>query len=225
MKFRKDGLTFSDIMQARDLICGYRNEDGKPHCSICPAFYPEHCKLDQYYSQKHLNIDNCYGFCVNNPRMAAEIMGFEVIEDEYSGATEKPTLPDDISAWTLAQAKEYCLEHSTWLKEGRDDSCRKYCELGRRHICSFGDSYDVYQWDLDSPRLTPAELEICKILGAKFVKVCNMTSYGVLYAELWSREPTTDGTYWQCRIAQVHASMFPSLKPGDCICVEGLTDG
>lgn len=213
MKFLKDGLYFSDIIQARDFICGYRDEDGKPYCSICPAFYPEHCNLAQYYKQNHLNVDNCYDFCVNNPRVAAEIMGFEVIED---GATPKSQNPfADIGSMTLAQAKEYCRNY----RQNCIGHCEEVgtCELRNRHIC--GDW--THEWETVRDRLTPEELEICKSVGAKWISKDGHKSCSI---QFWKEKPTKgdDGLYCGIRLGFLPNHCFPSVKPYDCICVDDL---
>lgn len=217
MKFKKDELTFSDIIQARDLICGYRDADKKPCRSICPAVYPENCKLAQYYKQKHLNIDDCYDFCVNNPRMAAEIMGFEVIDD---GTPQKEKNPfHDIGSMTLAHAKEYCFQ---W-RHSHQAPCEKTgCELRRRHICMDC----VHEWDFD--RLTPEELEICKALGAKWITRSLESEH---FCSLWSIKPSFDKieshyfTGVEGYVATISSNKFPSVKPGDCINVEEMIGG
>lgn len=221
MKFKKDGLYFSDIIQARNLICGYRDADRKPYCSICPAVYPEHCKLAQYYMQKHLNIDDCYDFCVNNTRIAAEIMGFDVINDDTPTKAKNPLA--DIGSMTFAQAKEYCREHCLRIV-GTEEKCADRCELAKRNICGYGNSYDVYQWELDL--ISPHELEICKALGAKWVSRDEIGGSVHLWKSMPKQAQLTpikqyfgDG---HLSISTVSADIFQSVKPGDCINVEEL---
>lgn len=85
LKFVKDGLTFTNIIEARDAFCGFRYPEGEPICSECPAFFPESCRLIQYYKENGLDPDDCYNFCLKNPCKAAEIMGFQAVNDfEFS---------------------------------------------------------------------------------------------------------------------------------------------
>ena len=205
MKFKKE-IVLDSILDVRDEFC---------KTSACSD-----CKLETYQNGA---MKSCTEFCEINPLKAASMMGFKVIEDKTDATKE---IPHNIGNMTLAQAKEYCLKHSTWIKEGRDDSCRKHCELGKRHICGFGCSYDVFQWNLDRLRLTPQELEICRALGAKYISRDMVhTKCGI---ELRAEKPTKDGHGEYVGgyvLAAVDTSLFPSVKLGDCINVEELLNG
>lgn len=75
-----------------------------------------------------------------------------------------------------------------------------------------------------APRLTEKELAICKAVGAKWVS----RDKGVLVVELWRERPEMEGGVTKptfvadtdCWVADVDCNLFPSVKPGDCICVE-----
>lgn len=211
MKFKKDGKVFEDIQKARMYYCKKLNT-----CSECVFDYAK------------IRID-CYFPCKEDPIKSAQLMGFEVIEDEE----DKMELPHEIGSMTLAQVKEYCKNHCTYNNKNGEDSCKNGCELAKRNICGFGFSYDVQDWNLDRPRLTPEELEICRALGAKWVTYNKYTYNDDNKIILWADKPTkrkyengkgfyyTDGIF----IAQTCCSCFPSLKPGDCINVEELMKG
>ena len=73
-----------------------------------------------------------------------------------------------------------------------------------------------------APRLTEAELAICKAVGAKWVSYDRFAGEHATEVTLWGREPKemngryTDGEY----IGHVYYRKFPSVHHGDCICVE-----
>lgn len=72
-----------------------------------------------------------------------------------------------------------------------------------------------------TPKLTTKELEICKVLGAKYVS----RDYGEYYVELWSMRPEQiDESYYlgmeKTTLATVSSELFPSVNRMDCICVD-----
>lgn len=128
-------------------------------------------------------------------------------------------LPTYIGSMTLAQAKEYC--NSVRLPTCCNTS---KCELRKFGICS-GLPYD---WKIDRIRLTPEELEICRLIGAKWISKDKFD--GVNVVDLWEQKPNgeKDGSMYVYRntdgfeVAAISDSLFPSVKQGDCICVEDL---
>lgn len=204
MKFRKD-LIFDGIENARSFYCHIY--PGKNHeCGTCGL-----------YSQNNGRTLMCHAFCKDFPHDAAKIMGYEVIGDE-ADALEIST---DVGSMTLAQAKDYCLAH---VRTGCYNDGK--CELSNKNICK---KY-VSGWNFRSALLTPQELEICMSLGAKWVT----RAEAGLYTELWSVTPMKrrddEGRVYfvACGIgpiANTDHSLFPSIKPGDCINVEELLNG
>lgn len=189
MKFRKDGKVFNNIELARLEYCAERN-----------CYY---CKLK--------SIWDCYKFCENKPVESAELMGFEVIEDNAESTFDI----SDIANMTLTQVKEYCRKHN--------ETCSK-CALNVNgngfRMCG----YFVREWKLEpKPKLTQQELEICKALGAKYV---TRDCLGSTKPHLWAFKPVKVAGCYSCvdthSLAIVSAKLFPSVKPGDCICVEDL---
>lgn len=206
MKFNKDGKVFEDIQKARTYYCRKLNV-----CAECVFDYAK------------TRID-CYFLCKEDPRKSAQLMGFEVIEDE----DDKMELPLDIGSMTLAQAKEYC------SKIGKCDG-QNNCELARRGVCGYGvgGALDVYRWCLGRPRLTQEEIKICSSLGAKWVTYNKYTYNPDNKIILWANKPKKisyengKGFYYNGGIfvAQTCLACFPSLKQGDCINVEELLKG
>lgn len=197
MKFKKDGRTFDNIEDARAVYC-----NGLHKCEACAIY-------------RVLAHGNCREFCAKNPQTAAGLMEFEIIEDDQS-PDKTQELPLDIGTMTLAQAKEHCrnfrLSHAGHCEEVGT------CELRSRHIC--GDW--PHEWEIVRDRLTPEELEICRAIGAKWA---SKDRHKMSNIEFWKDKPVLSGDGFTYsggeRLAYLPCHCLPSLKPGDCICVDG----
>ena len=113
--------------------------------------------------------------------------------------------------WTLAECAEYCRER----REKNGYRCeKKGCFLEARGICNDW----MYEWHLE--RLTADEITLLKLTRAKWLsknpnKACSI--------EFWKEKPTIcpdDGLYHGIRLGFLPPECFPSVHPGDCICVE-----
>lgn len=71
-----------------------------------------------------------------------------------------------------------------------------------------------------APRLTEAELAICKAVGAKWVSKDERISQDI---NLWESKPKKDeiGTFSGQWFGRIHGALFPSVRPGDCLEVPG----
>lgn len=186
-------------------------EAQKYYCEQVPTTECHKCNL---YIKK-MPLGYCQQLCEESPRNAAALMGYEVLEDEQE--------PLDIGSMTLKQAKDYCFMH---YKSGCHTD-ETDCELAKYGVCS---EY-VHLWDIERPRLTQQELEICNALGAKYVTKDKTCNDGVVV--FWVARPhmddyvdygyNKDGNDADFLIASVSARIFKSVKPGDCICVEDCT--
>ena len=71
-----------------------------------------------------------------------------------------------------------------------------------------------------TPHLTELELAICKAVGAKWVSRDKESDS----VDLWGVKPIKERGFYKVNgeypIATVRDDLFPSVKPGDCICVE-----
>lgn len=70
-----------------------------------------------------------------------------------------------------------------------------------------------------APRLTDVEMERCRVYGVKYLA----RDKGSAYVTLHAGKPTViiPGYYGEeSYIGHVDATLYPSVKPGDCICVE-----
>lgn len=196
MKFKADGMIFSNINEAKKYYCNQTCG-----CKNCCFALIKHCDI----------------YCKENPRKSAEMMGFKIIEDESEN--KQGYVPLDISSMTLAQVKDYCNRH-------RNDNCGEDCEFRRRYVCGYGCAIDIYRWNLESPRLTPDELTICMALGAKWISRNNNNLNN--YVDFWDDKPQIDdeGSYnvigAKIHAVAVRADKLPSVKPGDCLCVDDV---
>lgn len=126
----------------------------------------------------------------------------------------------DFENMTLSQVKEHCRK---WRLEHGYPCEETGCDLKRRHICNDW----AHEWDFD--KLTAEELEICKAVGAKYISIDKPVSLPDV-VELWKEKPVLNGCSGiyenravDARLAAVSMQLFPSLKPGDCICVNDIT--
>lgn len=205
MKFKKDNMLFNSIEEARTYICNEKRD-----CSLCG--------LGQ----------TCDCFCEQYPRKAASLMGFEVIENEVEDFAETKKaieIPSDIGCMTLAQVKEYCQNHVN----GGFKCTEQSCEFLKRGICC-SDFVKYRNLDL----LTPQELEICRVLGAKWVSRDAQFPDTV---DLWKSKPVVEeGDHYNSRfhpngeratqwIACFNSNIFTSVNLGRCINVEELIGG
>ena len=82
-------------------------------------------------------------------------------------------------------------------------------------------------------RLTEPELAICKATGAKWVSMSRIT-IGKPIVSLWDKKPMFDGLFYfvpeddennivEGTIGTINQNLFPSVQPGDCICVEEVS--
>lgn len=133
---------------------------------------------------------------------------------------EKP-----LGDWTLNECKEYCRQ---FRKEHPGGFCEEHgCILNKRNICQ---DY-IHEWYLD--KLTPEEVEICRLLKAKWViRECTIDRD---YVYLFRSKPDffTDKEDKKVTllindkhnsIGGLSAHLFPSVKKGDCICVNEAED-
>ena len=198
MKFRdpETGYVFHGIQRARNMYCQGRD------CDI-------NCELDN-------RTEDCIVYCDCHPAEAARLMGYEVIEDEKEVNMEKKDKP--LREWTLGEVIAQCAgqddcRHPTECPFRAKGDTRLFCLLKR----------NPEYWELGSaPRLTEAELAIMLATGARWVSRDGNSANRV---DLWTARPgqKVDRIYAGTEdefLARVTCTLFPSVKPGDCIEVE-----
>lgn len=195
MKFKKGEKAFDNIEDARAVYC-----NGLHKREACAIY-------------RVLTHGKCRELCEENPRKAAELMEFEIIDDEP--ATQE--LPIDISGMTAAQMQEYCnrLKASEPWKDCNSFT-RESCELIKHNMCAGN-----WKIKLEPLRLTPKELCICKAVCAKWVSMDDTADCKSV--RLWGEKPSFGGKiffpYSDC-LANTKKELFPSVRHGDYICVD-----
>lgn len=121
-----------------------------------------------------------------------------------------------LGEWTLEEVKKYCKS----IVECKRDTCPFCINYDECILMDINPS----NWDLSEKlRLTESELYICEIVGAKWVSRDKNMDKKVY---LWSKKPNLDNfVYLTCGseyiIATFTANCFPSIRPGELVCVEG----
>lgn len=160
MKFKKDGKVFEEISEARSMFCmSTENSNG---CITCPL-----------HSMEKTYKTLCTKFCVDFPEEAAFIMGFDVVKDE-SGPKSKPHICDVLGVevgeeFTIAgyPNREYdrlFVHESGTVWEHQANGMHH--KIGSTALCWIINHSEAIK---HLPRLTDKELEICRVLGAKWV--------------------------------------------------------
>lgn len=131
------------------------------------------------------------------PRLA-EVLGVEV-EERFTFRDGEKEIPG------LFIRKDGCLYDSTYQTA--------YAAL----VC---DCINHPESIIRTTRLTEPELAICKAVGARWVSRNQIGTNGL---HLWDKKPSGNQNFWNggaTSLATVSESLFPSVRPGDCICVE-----
>ena len=213
MKFKKDGKVFEDIHTAHDDYCQTGDYED---CEICPLF-----------SRNNGTDTLCYDFCTNYPQKAAKLMGFEVIEDKAKPRICEVRGVEVGEEFTVEYPnREYerlCVHENGTVWEHCTN--RKHHKLSSVPLCWIINHPKAIK---HLPRLTDKELEICRAVGAKWVALND----NGLKVSLWNEKPNLEEYFLEKHkaytgdgyepIAYFIRDMFPSIKEGDCICVEDL---
>ena len=212
MKFRDPKIGgLLETRQAYNLFC----EKQEVRCKFCPI------SADKTGSGLY-----CLDYFKEHIDEAALLMGYEVI-DEKEAKMEKKDKPRLAEVLGVEVGARFRIkgEASTYFldKEGimRFDSTHEKSVSGIYTAINHPESI------IRAPRLTEPELAICKAVGAKWVSRDQQEpglddeSHVVLW---WGKPSLSDcGVYANLSgddTGTLPASLFPSVHPGDCICVE-----
>lgn len=223
MKFRnpKTGEVFDSIHGAQAIFCATHGLDCRRRCFL----------------REHIGSGPCYTWCKEHTEEAARLMGYEVIDDT---PTDTPTASGDIPTKELTEKKPRLAE-VLGVEEDKIWFCESSNLMYRIHdaVVEFRTNKSE-QWEMclhtpfifdiinhpesiiRAPRMTEAELAICKAVGAKWV---SRGAFGTKSVVLWDEKPECfdDGTFGSTDTAHKLARMytgFESVHPGECICVE-----
>lgn len=160
-------------------------------------------------------------------------MGYEVIEDEKEvnmSEQKKLRLADVLGVkedmeWTFPAipGSVYRVHHGVRQRK-RTDGYWEVCfsEEDLTYMINHPESI------IPTPRLTEAELAICKPVGAKWVSRSDSNAADDFkYVKLWEEKPTKnvygkweETVHLDVHLGVIDARKFPSVQFGDCICVE-----
>lgn len=204
MKFRDSatGAVFDNISAARKFYC---NRDGS--CIRCPI-----------YAGNNGTGDYCETFVGEHPVDAARLMGYEIIREDTMNEKTDNSLKD----WTLEEAMVLCEERA-----GDCDGCPFKLSAPNKYDkwCAIYAPPQHYQLP-EATSFTPEEMT-----GVQWLAKCGVkwiSRYGSKNSvDLWSEKPKNRGEFhansdsiW---CGWVTSEFLPSVKPGDCICVEEVT--
>lgn len=120
-----------------------------------------------------------------------------------------------IKDWTLGEVQDYCRCHLC-----------EHCELRTKtSVCRVRSKFPA-NWCLVEKRWTHAELEICRLLGAKWLVHDRGSKHVLLTKRDKKREFNNNGRpYWWCgdedegEIVMLSIDLFPSVNLEDDFCV------
>lgn len=189
MKLRK--TIEMSVEEAQDDFCHEQT-----NCGCCPLNEPS-------------GIHECLSWCEANPREAARLMGYEVVEEEqFREATKKKesNMDKPLKDWTLGELKDYC--------HRAPHDCIGCKVKGDRNNCPFDG--EPAKWILDEkPRFTQQEVEDAKVLArALLVDGFERDKMG----DIFSTSKTAIRTLLDSR-------MFPSIQPGQSYTLDEIIGG
>lgn len=184
----------------------------------------------------------CDDWIAGNPREAARLMGYEVVEDDteyylpsnltefctktgekWWGRTvnygEETNMDKPLKDWTLGEAKEYCTS--------RNGNCADDCIFSKKGIGMVcGIAPKPVWWTLpEKPSFTQQEVEdaktIKRMFGADNFTHIRKDQFGL--CEMMDG-PGDDPNVGWCAIG-MEEGMFPSLRPGETITIDEIIGG
>lgn len=129
----------------------------------------------------------------------------------------------------LTARKRFCPTGGTCMdcaisgwNNGKKMPCHHFCdaypaEAARRM------GYTVEMEAADTPLLTNHEIDIMQTMGAKWAS--RGKGEDAEYVELWDTKPKQRSVLWgrMKPLAKVAQTLFPSIRPGDRVCVDDQT--
>lgn len=202
------GKTFSDLGKARDYFCSHLPLNiGCPDCPL---------SLNRNGFKQ-----TCHNFLGDHPTEAARLMGLETIDDTPA----KPRLAEILGVEVGERFRIGDIGCDFWI----DADGWPRSELFDENASAKWVAYAINHPEkiIRIPRLTEAEIERCRVYGARYVSRGEDTKSVVRLFEDMPKEdmPKSDSGILTSDsiIALVVADRFPSVKPGDCIYVDYTT--
>lgn len=123
-----------------------------------------------------------------------------------------------LSEWTLGEVQTLCEKQNGYTC---CDGCPFANVIGNCILRVLPE-----EWDLkEAPCLTKKEIAIMKAVGAKWVSRDTDDNGDDGIVELWDEKPNYNSTFFfgngdSVVLGRIAGSLFPSVHPGECICVE-----
>lgn len=196
MKFRnpETGEVFLSISSAADYFC--REND---------------CFLQTCPLKGQTDGEPCADWANAYPRVAARLMGYEVVEDskgvEIDTVKKEANMDKPLKDWTLGEAKEYCTS--------RNGNCADDCIFSKKGIGMVcGIAPKPVWWTLpEKPRFTEQEVE-----RAKAIKVLFPCAIAVVKAPFGSVAVSGASL-------MLSTEYFPSIQPGQSYTLDEIIGG
>ena len=179
--------------------------------------------------------DTCSSWVVSYPHEAARLMGYEVVEDEYTQTHEKThadaienarahseeaNMDEPLKDWTPGELSDYCKKVVD--PDGNCFNCEAKKYIG---LCPFEETAPC-DWDFEvKPRFTEQEVEdaktIKRMFGADNFTHIHKDEDG--WPEMMDG-PGEDGNVGWCAIG-MEEGMFPSLRPNETVTLDEIIGG
>ena len=198
-------------------------------CDNCP-FYADDCGRCRLYG-----TPNSWKFDKPKTETTAtvEYIHYPAVVTEASNKPAKPRLAEILGV-EVGERFRIAVNGGTiifWVTEKGHFETDPPKQVGSTYMLL--DAINHPESIIRAPRLTEAELAICKAVGAKWLTLDCVTSSG-LSVYLWDKKPQAHEVkgvgmcYYASdsgakNVARIDGAVFPGLKPGDCICVEEAT--
>ena len=169
------------------------------------------CPINDRAKKAEMSGRECEEWINNHPNEAADLMGYEVVEDDHIPLVEKKeetNMDKPLKDWTLGEIIEYCEKHC-----GKQE-CSESCHI--QQVCDFMGQAPCLLDLTEKPRFTQQEVE-----RAKAIKVIYPTAYRLEEADplirVWDKE-------WKL-LSHVDTALFPSLQPGQSYPLDEIIGG
>lgn len=197
------------------------------------AAFDKSCRNNSYQSSGKIEYEDAVWTALEALRAQAGLEDTEPLQQSEAIDTEplhnpdKPRLAELLGVevgqkWRVVCPEEGIDSAEVWLNKKGHLAGRTF-GAGSAILCA---AINHPECIVRVPKLTEAELAICKAIGAKYV-----TRNGDgCYVFLWREKPEHkeffgDAAFYSPKgspslICSIEPSIFPSVRPGRCICVE-----
>ena len=214
-----------------------------PNSGFCKNISCRECKIYPYSHKVHRPFP-CSTWIKDHPKFAAELMGYEVVEDDsckscthYKGESicglhslNVEIDPDDkcvawekkeanmdkpLKDWTLLDVQKYCKTQRSPTERCSACKIKKFCD---KYLGRKGDAASPKYWDLsEKPRFTEQEVEDAKTVRRVFGRDGTIERHNKALAAPYSNL-VFDHLY-------INEDLFPSIRPGQSYTLDEIIGG